>query len=157
MATVVADVVVDSTVPGTALGTATEIGVDAGPAIRRTFFRIAVGNLGTRTISRAVLALRVGSGTNAKSVSGGQIHPITNCTWAEATTTWANQPLIDGPVLATLGAVDLTQTVSLDITAGIPGDGTFCFALDSLSTDGADYSSREASTGKPTVTITLAP
>ncbi len=156
-ATVVADVAVDSSIPGTALGTRTQLNVDAGPSIRRSFLRIQVSNVGARTVTQALLTLRAATTTNAQSVSGGQIHRITSCGWSETTTTYNNQPAIDGPVLSTVGAVALGQTVSFPLTGAIPGDGTYCFAIDSVSTDGVDYLSREASSGKPTVTLTVAP
>jgi acid phosphatase type 7 len=117
-----------------------------------------VSNVGARVVTSALLNLRVASITNAESLgSGGQIHRITNCAWPETTTNWNNQPAIDGPVLQTLGAVAQSQAVSFNVTSAVPGDGTYCFAIDSLSTDGVDYNSREASTGKPTMTVTVAP
>jgi hypothetical protein len=156
--TVLADVVVDSSTASTNQGTKKEIGVDAGPTVRRTLLRIAVSNVGTRTIEQALLNLRVASTSNARSDSGGRIRRIDDCTWAEASTNYNNQPPLDGgSVLAAVGAVSGNETVSFDITDGIPGDGTFCFVMDSVSTDGADYNSREATSGQPTVTITLAP
>jgi len=47
--------------------------------------------------------------------------------------------------------------VSFDLPGAITGDGTYCFAIDTQSTDGVDYTSREAGSGKPTVTLTVAP
>src|SRR5439155_10101647 len=64
------------------------------------------------------------------------------------------QPAIDGPVLAVLGAVAQGQTVDFDVTPAIAGDGVYCFALDTISTDSALYSSREATVGTPQVAVT---
>ena len=95
--------------------------------------------------------------TNAGSVSGGSIHPITNCTWDEHTITWNTQPAIDGPALATLGAVATGQLVDFDVTSAIPGDGVYCFALDTSSTDGVDYNSREGTGQHPVLVVQVAP
>jgi len=95
--------------------------------------------------------------TNAGGVTGGSIHPITNCTWDEGTVTWDTQPAIDGPALATLGAVAPGQLVDFDVSSAIPGDGVYCFATDTTSTDGVDYNSRESSLTRPALAITVAP
>src|SRR5213594_3065128 len=62
-----------------------------------------------------------------------------------------------GPVLATAGKCALKQGVDFDVTSAIHGDGVYCFALDSASTDNVNYNSREATTGKPSVAITVTP
>ncbi len=155
--TVLADVHVSSDTPSTNLGTKTQISADAGPTVKRTFIRVQVSNVGGRTVTQALLNLKVGSTSNAQSVTGGRIRRITNCGWGETTTNFNNQPALDGAVIQTLGAVAMNQNVSFNVTSGIPGDGTFCFAIDSASTDGVDYNSLQASTGKPTLSITVAP
>src|SRR5213079_2446369 len=45
--------------------------------------------------------------------------------------------------LATLGAVAIGQVADFDVTSAIPGDGVYCFAIDTTSTDSAIYNSRE--------------
>src|SRR5439155_256685 len=77
----------------------------ACPAVQRTLLRVRVAGVGTRQVTGAHLLLQVAKVTNAQSVSGGRIHPITDCGWNERTMTWSTQPAIDGPVLATAGAV----------------------------------------------------
>jgi cysteine-rich repeat protein len=158
-ATVIADATVNSASANTNLGTANQLNVDAGPDVKRTFLKIQVTGVGAQTVTQALLNLRVAGTTNAQSVSGGRIHKVTNCTWTETGITFNNQPAIDPGVLSSLGAVALNQAVSFNITGGIPGDGTFCLAIDSTSTDGVDYNSRQASTvaNRPTVTLTVAP
>src|SRR5206468_2169460 len=81
---------------------------------------------------------------NSQSVTGGRIHAIASCAWDERTVTAKTQPRIDGPVLATLGAVALGERVEFDVTPAVSGDGLFCFALESPSADGVRYNSREA-------------
>src|SRR5262249_52685046 len=85
VATVVSDVAVAPDTPTTTLGTKVQLNVDAGPAIKRSFLRVQVSNVGARTVTSALLNLRVATTANAQSVSGGQIHRITNCTWPETT------------------------------------------------------------------------
>src|SRR5207249_8340269 len=87
------------------------------------------------------LKLQVASATNSGSVTGGSIHAITNCSWNELTMTWNTQPAIDGPALATLGAVAAGQIADFDATPAIPGDGVYCFAIDTTSTDSVDRKS----------------
>src|SRR5207249_301065 len=108
---------------------------------------------GPRRVSSAHLQLQVANVTNAQSVTGGVLHAITGCSWDERTVTWSTQPAIDGPVLAVLGAVAQGQTVDFDVTPAISGDGVYCFALDTISTDSALYSSREATVGTPQVAV----
>ena len=67
--------------------------------------------------------------------------------------TWITQPPIDGPVLSSVGPVQRGATVDFTVTAAIVGDGTYCFALDSTSSDDVAYNSREAPLG-PEVVIT---
>jgi len=49
------------------------------------------------------------------------------------------------------------QTVDFDVTSAIPGDGVYCFALDTASTDGVDYNSREGSLARPAVVLSVTP
>ena len=44
--------------------------------------------------------------------------------------------------------------VELDVTTAITGDGTYSFAMDSNSNNGADYRSREDVVNPPTLIIT---
>ena len=161
VAAVTADTYVQSDLPATNFGTKTLLAVDNGTAtnpgatgVQRTFLRVSVSGVGARQVTGAHLRLQVAKVTNAQSVAGGRLHPISDCGWNERTVTWSTQPLIDGPALATLGAVAQGQTVDFDVSSIITGDGAYCFALDTLSTDSVLYSSREATAGKPQVAVT---
>jgi len=161
LAAVTADTYVQSDLPTTNFGTKTQLAVDNGVAanpgttgVQRTFLRVNVSGVGPRQVTGAHLRLQVAKVTNAQSVSGGRLHPLTDCGWNELTMTWNTQPPIDGAVLATTGAVAQGQVVDFDVTSAIPGDGVYCFALDTLSTDSALYNSREATVGKPQVAVT---
>src|SRR5439155_608927 len=155
-ATVTADAFVNAASPTSNAGASTILVADASP-VKRTFLRINVTGTGTHPVTSARLHLQVSSASGSNSNSGGQIHAISSCAWGERTITWNNQPAIDGPVLATAGAVALKQGVDFDITPAIHGDGIYCFAIDTASTDNVNYNSREATTGKPSVALTVAP
>ena len=157
---VVADTYVQSDRPTTNFGTRGLLFVDNGVAsnpgttgVQRTFLRVKVGGVGAQRVSSAHLRLQVASVTNASSVSGGRIHAISSCSWNERTMTWKTQPPIDGPALVTLGAVSAGHVADFDVTRAIPGDGVYCFAIDTRSTDSAIYNSREAAVGRPAVVI----
>src|SRR2546427_821486 len=163
LAAVTADTYVQSDLPTTNFGGKTLLAVDNGVAanpgttgVQRTFMRVTVSGVGPRQVTGAHLRLQVATVTNAQSVTGGRLHPLTDCGWNELTMTWNTQPPIDGAVLATAGAVAQGQVVDFDVTSAIPGDGVYCFALDTLSTDSALYSSREATAGTPLVAVTAA-
>src|SRR5207245_10849854 len=59
-----------------------------------------------------------------------------------------------GPELVTVGALAAGQAADVHVPGAVHGAGVYCFALDTLSTDSALYNSREATAGKPQVTIT---
>ena len=156
VATVVADAFVNSGSTTTNYGTSKVLTADASP-IKRTFLRINVSGVSPRTVASARLHLQVAAASGSNSNSGGQLHAISSCTWGEKTITWKNQPVIDGPVLSAMGPVALNQGVDFDIAPALHGDGVYCFALDSASSDNVNYNSREATTGKPSVAITVTP
>jgi hypothetical protein len=114
-----------------------------------------VTGIGSRTITRAAIQLRVPNINRADSVSGGRMHVADNCTWNEAGVTFDNEPAINAAVLSTVGPVARGALAEFDVTAAVPGDGTYCFAIDSQTEDGVDYNSREASAGRPVFVVTV--
>ncbi|TMB54978.1 MAG: DNRLRE domain-containing protein [Deltaproteobacteria bacterium] len=161
---VVADTYVQSDLATTNFGTKPQIFVDNGTAtnpgttgVQHTFLRVTVSGVGIKHVSSAHLQLQVASVTNSGSVTGGSIHVISNCTWGETTVTWNTQPAVDGPALATLGAVAAGQIADFDVTSAIPGDGTYCFAIDTTSTDSAIYNSREGTGTRPALALQVIP
>ena len=162
--TVVADTYVQSDLATTNFGAKPVMSVDNGAAsnpgttgVQHTFLRVSVSGVGARLLTGAHLKLQVANVTNAGSVAGGSIHAITSCTWDEKTVTWATQPAIDGPALATLGAVAAGQVVDFDVTSAIHGDGVYCFAIDTTSTDSAIYNSREGTGQHPALVVQVTP
>ncbi len=49
------------------------------------------------------------------------------------------------------------QIADFDVTSAIRGDGVYCFAVDTTSTDGVDYDSREGTGQHPTLVVQVAP
>src|SRR5207253_4409351 len=152
---VTADALVNISSPTANSGASKILTADASP-VKRTFLRINVTGMGTHPVHSAKLHLQVASATGSNSNSGGQMHAVSDCSWGEKTITWNNQPAM-GPVLSTAGKCALKQPVEFDVTSAIHGDGVYCFALDSTSTDNVNYNSREATTGKPSVALIVAP
>src|SRR5437016_10956301 len=157
VAVVEADTYVSSSSPSTNFGASKVAAADAGPTVQRAFFRVRVSGIGTRQVTSARVRLQVATVTNAQSVSGGRLHPITDCGWNERTMTWQTQPAIDGPVLATAGAVAQGQVVDFDVAGAVHGDGVYCFALDTPCTDSAIYNSREGTLQRPAIAVPAAP
>jgi hypothetical protein len=142
----VADATVKSDDPVRAFGRSTTLQAEGSPA-RRAYLRFAVAGLSGARVLRATLRLTVDPAATSGSASGGTVHGITGSPWAETTVTFASSPPVDGPALATAGAVTAGQAVDFDVTGAVTGDGTHEFALVSASTDRVEYSSRE--TGAP--------
>jgi hypothetical protein len=131
--------------------------VDGSPT-KRTFLRFRVSNIAGRTVTSARLRLQVGDVSGASSDSGGRVHR-TACGWNETTLTWNTPPpAIDPAVLASAGAVALGQVVEFNVTAALTqGDGLYCFALDTTSSNGVDYRSRTGGGSAPTLLLAVAP
>ena len=145
---------VSAATPAKSKGPSARLEVDGSP-VKHAFFRVRVSGVSARQVTSARLRLQVSNVSHSQSVVGGRIHSVTNCAWDESTVTAKTQPAIDGPVLSTVGAVALGQVVDFDVTSAIQGDGVYCFALESPSSDGVRYNSREAATGLPQFIIAV--
>jgi len=158
---VLADVSVRETEPDTTFETGV-LEADLSP-LKRSFLRIGVSGVGGRRIAAAKLRVQVATLTGARSDSGGRLRYIRDCAWDESTMTWRTQPPLQGAggcegVLATAaGNAAFGSIVEFDVTPAIPGDGTYCFALDTPSTNGVAYNSREGSPERPSMVIELVP
>ncbi len=152
--TAVADTYVDASTAGTTFGSTTPLLLDASP-VRQLFVRFQVTGVAPFAVDRATLRLTVGSDSSDGGDSGGTVHSITNTTWPEASTNWNNRPAIDGPALATRGSISPNDVVDFDVRPAILADGTYSFAIQTASTNGVGYRSREATTGKPQLILVL--
>ena len=146
--TPVADTYVNTNSPNTNYGSRTTLQVDSSPT------KIAYLRFNVTGLSGAVQSARLRLEVVDASVFGGTIHSISNNSWGEKTVTYNTRPAIDGPALAALGAAAVGNIVELDVTAAIPGNGTYSFAIDSNSSNGVYYRSREDVINPPLLIIT---
>ncbi len=117
-------------------------------------FNVATGGCG---VTKATLALTVGTSGSDGSNKGGDLHTTVGSGWSEGTVTWANAPAANAATIASLGAVTAGTTYVLDITSAVAGDGPLSLRLINTSSDGARYFSKEGSTTQqPKLTITCA-
>jgi len=150
----VADTTVDASAPTAVLGGATQLTADGSP-VKQVFLRFAVSGLEPFAVGRARLRLTTGSTTTASSNAGGTLYTLTDGTWSEAATTYANRPVVDGAPVAAAGPVGKAAAVDFDVTALLRGSGIYDFALLTTSTDDAVYQSREAASGGPQLILEL--
>jgi 3',5'-cyclic AMP phosphodiesterase CpdA len=151
-----ADAYVHSEAPFRNFGASRLLVADASPA-RAAYLRFAVTGVGARPVRHAILRLRVDAASDAVSDSGGSVYAISDDAWQESTITYATRPAIDGPLLATQGAVAANQVVDFEVTSAVAGDGSYNFALATASLDGVRYLTREAPLGQPRLILILGP
>ena len=84
---------------------------------------------------------------------GGEIHLVPDNDWVEGAVTYQGRPGFSADVLSSLGAVDIGDTYVFDVSAAVPSDGTYSFAIVSSAEDGAGYWSREAASGQPRLEV----
>jgi hypothetical protein len=125
--------------PFSNFGSATTLLVDASPAAR-TYLKFPVTGIGSKTIVSAKLRLYAVDPSDV----GGRLHRVPSTTWSESTIRWYNAPAYNATILGTIGSVVVNTWYELDVKSQITGDGTVSFALESASTNGADYRARES-------------
>lgn len=137
----VADAHVAAAKPANNYGSRTMLEVDGSPVLV-SYLRFDVRGAAGRKIAGVRLRLRQVGSTNL----GGRVFVISGSSWAEATLTWSNRPPVDGPMVATIGKV--SRNVDAEVALGTPliADGPLTLAIDSTSTDGSDWASRESAT-----------
>jgi len=149
--TPVADAYVDASLPSTSFGSTTSLWVDAQPA-KQSFLRFSVSGVSGRT----VVGVHLRMFQRDSSPSGGRVFSISSNSWSEAVT-WNTRPSIDGPQLASFGAVQPGLSYQADLGSGsVSGDGAINLAVDSTNTDGANWGSREYSS-PPQLIVDLSP
>jgi hypothetical protein len=125
--------------PFTAFGTRTTLLVDGSPAAR-TYFKFSVTGVTGKTVVSAKLRLYAVDPSDA----GGRLHRVTSTTWSEGGIRWYNAPAWNSAVVGSIGAVVVDTWYEIDVKSQITANGTISFALESSSTNGADYRAREA-------------
>jgi hypothetical protein len=137
--TPVADTYVDSSVPSSSFGSSTSMYDDASP-VKQSFVRFNVSGLDGRPVLDARLRLY----NKDSSPQGGRVWSIASNSWPEAMT-WGTRPAIDGPLLGQYGTVQSGNWYEADLGQFPSGDGTVSLAIDSTSSDGAKWATRENS------------
>jgi hypothetical protein len=138
--------------PGSNFGTTPTVQVDGSP-IKHMLLRFDVSGIGTSQIAAARIRLYAVD----PSILGGDAFLAAGTAWAETDVNWNNAPAMLPPRLDSLGEVAAGSWYTLDVTPAIAGDGTYTFRVSSASANGADYASREGTSGfTPTLEIELA-
>lgn len=138
------DTYVDESNPGDNFGDGTTFEADDSP-VTRALLEFRVPAL-SGVVSRARLRLwATGSSSNGPEVwrTGA---------FNEDTVTWSSAPPLSS-MLADVGSISRDRWVEYDVTAAVTGGGTYAFALVGDSSDGADFSSKEASTNRPELVV----
>ena len=144
-----ADAFVRNTSADSNFGTSTLLEVDSSPDVKNVLLKFDVSGIGSSTIMSVKLKLFcVG-----KSDKGGDFYE-TSSRWDERTVTWNLAPGTDGASLGTLGPVDVGKWYEVEVSLAVHGDGGVAFMVLPISTDGADYASRETA-NDPQLIITL--
>ena len=109
----------------------------------------------TGPVQRAELRLYATSGT----VDGPALRTVSD-QWNESTATWSSSRSLTGaagPLLGDKASVPAASWVVYDVTSTVQADGSYSFWLSSASTDGIDFSSREATADPPQLVVTFGP
>jgi acid phosphatase type 7 len=147
-----ADARVEAANPSTNFGTSTLLRVDGGsdPDVD-SYFRFSVAGV-SGTVQQATLRLYATTDTT----NGPSLY-ATASNWSESQITWANRPLASTAAIARRAVVTPNTWVDYDVTSLVRGDGTYSMSLHTLSVDGLNYASREASANRPQLVVTTAP
>ncbi|MDX2019667.1 MAG: DNRLRE domain-containing protein [Deltaproteobacteria bacterium] len=141
------------TYANTNYGSATTVqndGDDAG-IVFHGYLRFAVGNVGA--ISNVKLRFYV---TNA-SAGPYYVRRVANNTWTESGITWNNKPAPDATNIATITSASANTWKEVDITSLVTApNATYSLAIIPGTTDGMDFSSRNATSNQPQIVITSA-
>jgi hypothetical protein len=152
---VTADAFVVETVPTARFGSDTHLILKSGGPIIQGFMRFDVSGLDGRPVREAKVRLTVDVSASAGSTSGGELYLVSDASWDELLISYGNAPPIDGPLLASAGAVSASEVVEFDATAAVTGDGVYVFAIVGTVTDAVVYRSREAVGGEPQLVLLL--
>ncbi len=130
-------------------GTTTDLVADYSPATE-SYLRFTVSG-GTSGVQNAKLRLYATNGT----VNGPAVYAADN-TWTEAGLTWNTRPARAATAMDDKGDIPVNTWVEYDVTSLVGGDGTYSVALITPSSDAIVVSSKESSSNRPELVLTLA-
>ena len=100
------------------------------------------------TVTSVKLRVYASSGT----ADGPAVYATLN-TWSETGLTWSNRPARTSGAVDDKAKISTGTWVEYDVTSLVAGNGTYSFILAGLSTDGANFHSRE-NVNRPELVIT---
>jgi pectate lyase len=146
----VADATIRAGSPNTNYGSEDKLEVDKSSRADG-LIKFAVSGIGSDQVASAKLRLY----NSNSSKTGGDFYPVADSSWSEQSVTWNNAPPADQGKIASLGAVTKGNWYEVDVTSLIKGDGEYSLRLQSTSSDGADYRSKERSGFAPQLIVTV--
>jgi acid phosphatase type 7 len=152
----VADARVEEGSPGTNFGTVSRLVVDGGAdPDKEAYVRFTVNGV-TSTVQNARLRLFVPAGTSTGTANGPDLYSVIN-TWTETGVTWSNRPdRTSGIIGGDTAAIPADSWVEYDVTGFVTANGTYGFGLVPESSDAVEFNSREATSNRPELLLTLA-
>ena len=152
-----ADAYVDSASTSRNYGTATYLSTDGAPSTIISYLKFDLSAFAGRIVTGASLKVTNASGTSAGSPDGQTVKTV-GTSWTGTGVTYTNRPTL-GSTVGSIGATNPSQVNSVPLTTSAVQSAlgsTLGLALSQTGSNGADFQSREASTGKPTLVLTLA-
>ncbi len=132
-----ADTYVHADNPSTNYGRAASLLTDGSPDAQ-SLLRFALRGI-KGSVTRATLRVFAGTG----SITGYEVHPVANSTWAEGTVTYDTRPEAGGEVAKSGAFGSGGVWTEVDVTALVTGNGQLDLALRSTGTTAISMSSRE--------------
>lgn len=133
----VADAYISKPMPASNFGASNMLRLYGGP-LGASYLRFEVQNLPS-TVVRATLRLYA----NNSSISGYQVHAVTDNAWSESTLTFGNAPLI-GELITSSQPFEAKQWTSADLTSLVKGNGTYNIVLITFNANPFSLASRNA-------------
>ncbi|HEY3239315.1 MAG TPA: DNRLRE domain-containing protein, partial [Acidimicrobiia bacterium] len=134
--------------PTTNFGTSASLDVNRTP-LAESYVRFAVSGL-TGSVQQATLRLFAFNGTkNGPGVYRSD--PV----WSETGINWNNRPARTSAKLTNKATIPANTWVDFDVTAVVTGNGTYSFNVVPDGKDDVQFNSKEATTNKPQLFITL--
>ncbi|MEA2595849.1 MAG: acid phosphatase type 7 [Thermomicrobiales bacterium] len=123
--------------PSTNFGSSRMLRVDGGndPTVM-SYLRFAVPT------PSGVGSVKLRIWVNSNTADGPGIRLAPN-TWTESTITWNNHPAPTGEMVSDLGVLTAGSWAEFDVTSLVRNGGTYTFVVVPMSSDGADFASRD--------------
>ena len=144
--TAVADAYITASTPTTNYGFATTLRADASPDTR-SYLRFNVQGL-----TGPVTSVKLRIHANSASTQGYQIRAVSDNTWTEGGINYNNAPAM-GNVLVSSGGFSAGAWTEVDVTPYVTGNGSYNFALATLSNTSINFGSHEETANAPRLVI----